>query len=474
MKIKEKTEAEKIAERLFFKKRNVWERLQAPEKEKIIGFNEDYKHFLDNAKTEREAVAAVIEDICEKGFKRFDGMSGFNPESGAKFYVENRGKALAAGIIGRRPFENGINLVVAHLDSPRLDLKPQPVYEKEGLVYFNTHYYGGIKKYQWTTIPLALHGVVIRADGESLNITIGENEDDPVFCITDLLPHLSRKQLKKRMGEFIEGENLDLVAGSIPYGEEEVNERVKFAVLLYLHRKYGMVEGDFVSAELEAVPAGKARDIGLDRGLLGAYGQDDRVCSYTAIRALTDLEQPEKTCLVFLLDKEEIGSTGNTGAQSRFLEHVIGQICGTERGKYYSALHVLSRSKALSGDVNAAWDPLYGDVMDKDNAASLGNGVVLTKYTGSGGKYQTNDASAEFVNYVKRVFEKGGIIWQTGELGKVDQGGGGTVAQFLANYGMDVVDCGVPVLNMHAPLEITSKADVYMAWKAYKAFFQEI
>lgn len=471
MSSEKKSDAQELTDFLYSKKKNVWDEVQGGERQEIMRFNEDYKYFLNRAKTEREAVAHVLETLRGNGFQSLNTQVFKPVRAGTRFYFQNKNKALAVGIVGREHIKNGFHLIAAHVDSPRLDLKPNPVYEKEGLVYFNTHYYGGIKKYQWTTIPLALHGVIVKRDGNVIEVNIGERDRDPVFTICDLLPHLAKAQLKKKAGEAIDGENLDVLVGSVPYADKKAKERVKLALLEHLHREYGLVEEDFVSAEIEVVPAGGARDIGFDRGLVGAYGQDDRVCAYAALRALLDLKDPLMTTLVLLFDKEEIGSSGNTGAQSRFLEQVVHHLCRFLEGREtVDLLDVFANSKALSGDVNGALDPLYDDVMDKYNAAYLGAGVVLTKYTGSRGKYNANDARAEFMGQIRRLLNNNNIIWQTGELGKVDQGGGGTVAQYLAHYGLDVVDCGTPVLNMHSPLEVTSKADVYMTFRAYREF----
>ncbi|KKM12826.1 aminopeptidase 1 [Clostridiales bacterium PH28_bin88] len=469
----EKTAGQKLAERLTRKAPNAWERLRGEGHQVAMQFAEGYKEFLDAAKTEREAVTAVVAAAVEAGFRPLGELPPGGLAAGSKFYYVNRGKAVVLGVVGVEPLASGFKLVGAHLDVPRLDLKPNPLYESEGLALLKTHYYGGIKKYQWTSIPLALHGVVIKGDGERLELTIGEAEDDPVFTISDLLPHLAKDQMQKKLGEAIAGEELNLLAGSIPYDDEEVKEKVKLRVLEYLHQRYGLVEEDFTSAELEVVPAGRSRDIGFDRGLVGGYGQDDRVCSYTALRAILDLQQARHTALILLADKEEIGSTGNTGMQSRFLEYVVLELAGLAGpGGSVDPGRVLFNSRALSADVNAAMDPNHDGVMEKHNAARLGGGVVLTKYTGSGGKYHSNDANAEFVAEVRRLFNTTGIAWQVGELGKVDQGGGGTIAQYLANLGMDVVDCGPALLSMHAPFEVASKVDIYTTYQAYRAFLE--
>ncbi|MEW6663309.1 MAG: aminopeptidase [Bacillota bacterium] len=452
---------------------NAWDILEEDQKDQVMGLAEKYKIFLDGAKTERQGVERAVEAAKRQGFLPLDSLPGF-PEPGQGFFWVTRHKAIVLGVGGIKPFQEGFRLVGAHLDAPRLDLKPNPLYEGEGLALWKTHYYGGVKKYQWTSIPLALHGVVIARDGRKVAITIGEEASDPVFTITDLLPHLAKDQLKKKLGEAIKGEDLNVLVASIPGGNKGGKDRFKLQVLDLLHQRYGMVEEDFAAAELELVPAGQARDIGLDRSMVGAYGQDDRVCAFTALEALLDVGVPAFTSLVVLADKEEIGSTGNTGMGSQFFKYLVADLA--ERGGLtsYAALgRIFLKSRALSADTTTALDPTYENVLDKNNAARLGSGVVLTKYTGAGGKYHANDANAEFLGEVRTIFNRNGIAWQVGELGKVDQGGGGTIAQYLANYGMDVVDCGPPLLSIHAPLEISSKVDIYMAFKAYKVFLAE-
>ncbi|MDN5348453.1 MAG: hypothetical protein PWP65_2018 [Clostridia bacterium] len=468
---KESSQGQKRLKELGLNEKSAWERLDAREKERVFAFCEGYKDFLTRAKTEREAIEAALELAGRRGFKSLDGIKG--PEPGTKFYLEWRGKVALLGVWGQAPLEKGLHLVGAHVDAPRLDLKPQPLYEEAGLAMFKTHYYGGIKKYQWTALPLALHGVVILHDGRKINIKIGEDPGDPVLAISDLLPHLAKDQMKKPLEEAFSGDDLNLVIGNLPYADEEVKEKVKLAILDQLHRQYGLVEEDFISAELELVPAGPARDLGLDRSMIGAYGQDDRVCAYTALQAILELERPERTALVLLVDKEEIGSTGNTGAQSRFLALAVTELAGRAgSADILSVSRVLASSRAISADVTAALDPTYEGVYDKRNVALLGRGVVLSKYSGSRGKYEANDASAEFMGYLRRLFNAAGVIWQTGELGKVDAGGGGTIAKYLAYFGLDVADCGPALLSMHAPLEIASKVDVYQAYRAYSAFLK--
>ncbi len=468
---KTETAGQKLFKELARQRVLVWDR-EPDIREKAMAMGEHYRRFLDAAKTEREGVEYCLAWAAERGFKPLADLASADLVPGCRFLVEIRNKALVLGVLGSEPLERGFNLVGAHLDAPRLDLKPLPLYEAEGLALLKTHYYGGIKKYQWTSIPLALHGVVVKGNGERVKVIIGEDPADPVLAITDLLPHLAKDQMQKKMQEAVAGEDLNIVAGSMPHPDQEVKERVKLAVLEWLYQRYGLVEEDFTSAELEAVPAGPARDVGLDRSLVGGYGQDDRVCCFTALAALGDLTGvPRRTALVLLVDKEEIGSMGSTGMESRLLIHLLEEIL-TAQGvpPYPAASRALANARALSADVNAAIDPTFEGVMEKNNAARLGHGVVVTKYTGAGGKYNASDAHAELVGEVRRLFNQHGIVWQVGELGKVDQGGGGTIARYLANLGMDVVDCGVPLLSMHAPMELASKADIYMTYRAFLVF----
>lgn len=458
------------AARLAYNRRNVWDLLSAEEKTQTMAFAEDYKQFLDAGKTEREVVTVSENLLRGAGFRDLSEYSSLKP--GDKVYTNIRRKALVAAVLGRIPLVKGLHLVGAHIDSPRLDLKPQPLYEEEDLVFLKTHYYGGIKKYQWLSVPLALHGLVVKNDGSSIPVIIGENPLEPVFTVSDLLPHLAKDQMDKKMLEAVSGESLNILAGSIPLGSTELNERFKLAVLELLYRNYGLVEEDLISAELELVPAWPARDVGLDRSFVGGYGQDDRVCAYTALRACLETSAPERTAVLVLADKEETGSTGNTGMTAAFLANAVAEI-GFRCSPDFSELHLrrtLANSRALSADVNVALDPNYGDVVEKRNTARLGGGLILTKYTGTRGKSGTNDAHAEMVAWIRQIFNRSGIIWQTGELGKVDQGGGGTVAHFMAAHGMDVLDCGVGLLGMHSPFEIASKADIFMAYRGYGAF----
>jgi len=457
--------------RLCWQIKNAWEKMDEEEKKEVFSFAEGYKKFLNRAKTEREAVDFMVERLKTNGFKDLREFSQ-GLSAGDKFYLVNRGKMLVAGVMGSEPLTNGVRLVGSHVDAPRLDGKPNPIYESSGFALFKTHYYGGIKKYQWPAIPLALHGVVITAEGEKITLTIGENPEDPVFTITDLLPHLAKDQMKKTMSEGISGESLNLLLATIPHADEEAKDRVKLAVLEYLSDNYGLVEEDLVSAEIEIVPAGEARDVGLDRSMVGFYGQDDRVCVFASFEAILATDKPLKTAIALFSDKEEIGSMGNTGAQSRFLEYVIAKLCAlTKLEGVATVLEVLANSEALSADTTAAIDPNYEEVSDKQNGAYLGKGVVLTKYTGARGKYDANDAHAEYVGKIRRLFNEAGVAWQIGEMGKVDQGGGGTIAQYLANLGIETIDCGPALLGLHSPFEVASKADLFMSYKAYKAFF---
>lgn len=426
-----------------------------------------YKKFLDNAKTEREAVKVAISLAEKKGFVPFE--YGKEYKMGDKVYFNNHGKAIAFAVIGKEGVENGVNITAAHIDSPRLDLKPNPLYEDSELALFKTHYYGGIRKYQWTAIPLSLHGVFVLRDGKTVEVSLGENEDEPKFVINDLLPHLAQEQNKRTLAEGIKGEELNVLVGSHPFKSDEGSELVKLNILKILNEKYGISEADFCSAELEMVPATKAFDIGFDRSLIGGYGQDDRVCAYPALTAILEVENPQKTAVAILADKEEVGSAGNTGLESDFLRFVIMDIAKMQNQDYTVALR---NSKCLSADVNAGLDPTFQDVLDRRNASFLNYGVVVTKYTGARGKSGTSDASAEYVAYVRNMLDKAEIAWQTGELGRVDLGGGGTVAQFIANMGIDVIDLGVPVLSMHAPIETTAKFDVYMCYKAMYEFMK--
>ena len=456
-----------LKEKLFYEKKNGLLKLDEATLDKMQEYCEGYKTYLDNAKTEREAVKTAIELAEQKGFVPF--VIGKKYNAGDKVYFNNRGKTVAFAVIGKQKADKGVNITAAHVDSPRLDLKPNPLYEELELALFKTHYYGGIKKYQWTALPLALHGVFAKKDGSVIEVNIGEDDADPKFVINDLLPHLAREQNKRTLSDGIRGEELNVLVGSMPFKSDEGSELVKLNILNILNEKYGITEEDFLSAELEIVPAAKACDIGFDRSLVGAYGQDDRVCAYPALTAVLEIESPEKTAIAILTDKEEIGSMGNTGLKSDFLSHVIHDICIMQGCDETVAKR---NSKCLSADVNAGTDPTFQDVMERRNASFLNYGVVVTKYTGGGGKGSTSDASAEYVAEIRALLDNAGIIWQTGELGKVDAGGGGTVAMYVANLGIDVIDLGVPVLSMHAPYETTAKLDVYMCYRTMYEFMK--
>jgi len=471
----EKSQAEVLKEKLTYNAKNAWEQGKN-EISEAFDLCELYKEYLDKGKTEREFAATVEKELVKNGFENLQNLMDQRKKlnKGDKVYYINKHKAVACAIIGEKPIADGINMVGAHIDSPRLDIKQNPLYEDSGLVLLKTHYYGGIKKYQWVAIPYSLHGVVVKADGSKVEISIGEGENDPVFTITDLLPHLAQDQMQKKATEVVSGEGLNLLIGSQPYDDKKVKDKIKLNILKILNEKYGMIEEDFLSAELEVVPAFKAKDIGLDRSMIGAYGQDDRVCAFTCVKAMLDAQPGERTALCILTDKEEIGSTGNTGAQSNFLRSFISKLIYLTTENYSDLLLnlCLEKSFMLSADVNPGVDPSYQEVFEKRNASYLGNGVVVQKYTGSRGKYEASDASAEVMGLIRKLFNENGIVWHTAELGKVDQGGGGTIAQYVANLGVEVLDCGVPILSMHSPVEITSKIDVYMCYKAMKVFLE--
>lgn len=451
----------------------VWDKITPEEKRLIFALGEDYRTFLTSAKTERQCVQHLVRLAEKAGFEDLAEKTSLEP--GDRVYYIHRQKVLFLAVIGRAPLTEGCRLIGAHIDAPRLDLKPQPLYEDHLLALAKTHYYGGIKKYQWVTIPLALHGTVVKEDGSIVELSIGEQPGEPVFTISDLLPHLAREQMEKKMSEGIGGEDLNALLGSLPSEDREVKKRFKEHVKEVLREKYDLSEEDLVSAELCLVPAWPARDVGLDRGLVGGYGQDDRVCAYAAARALLEQTVPPQTAVLVLADREETGSEGNTGLFSVLLENFLLRLlaAGGHAPDLATVRRCLSASCALSADVNAALDPNYEQVLDKLNAARLGGGVVLTRYTGVRGKSGTSEASAGFLAALRRLFNRQGIYWQTGELGRVDQGGGGTIAYLLAYYDLEVVDCGVPLLSMHAPFEVASKLDIYMAYQAYRAFWAE-
>ena len=457
---------------LFDKKEIGWKEINEEQKKEIFEFCNNYMKFLNKAKTEREFIEKSKEVAEQNGFKDINQMETL--KQGDKVYFINREKSMYLAVIGKEKMEKGVHIIGAHVDSPRLDLKPNPLCEDTGLAYFKTHYYGGIKKYQWTTIPLSLHGVIVKANGEKITINIGEDDNDPIFTISDLLPHLAQEQMEKKLKNGIDGEDLAILLGSIPYDDEKCAEKVKLNILNILNQKYNITEADFLSSEIEVVPAFKARSLGFDGSMVAAYGQDDKICAYTSLSALMTLENVKTTAVCILSDKEEIGSMGNTGMESHMFDYFISELLnktGENRPNLLDKVFCFSRM--LSADVDAGYDPLYASVSDKTNAAFLGRGIGLNKYTGARGKSGASDANAEFVAWIRRVLEKNDIRYQISELGKVDVGGGGTIAYILANKGVDVIDCGVPVLSMHAPYEVTSKFDVYTAYRTYKAFWEE-
>lgn len=464
--MEELTKAQELKKQLFFKPKNAAKVLSENEISDADNFCEGYMNFLDAAKTEREATTEAVKLAKANGFTEY--KKGEKYEAGEKIYYNNRGKALILAVIGKKDISEGVRITAAHIDSPRLDIKPNPLYEDGEMAYLKTHYYGGIKKYQWTAMPLALHGVIVKKDGETVSVKVGEEDNEPKFVVTDLLPHLASSQMTQTMAQGIKGENLNVLIGSRPFDNTDEAENVKLNIMNILFEKYGIIEEDFLSAELEAVPAFKACDIGFDRSLIGSYGHDDRVCAYPSLMAIIDAEEPEYTSLCVLTDKEETGSEGNTGLCSSYLSYFISDLAAAYG---YEGRDVMSCSECLSADVNAAFDPIYAEVSEKKNSAYINRGVVVTKYTGSRGKSGTSDAAAEFVGKVRAIFDAQNVVWQTGELGKVDEGGGGTVAKYVADLNIDTVDVGVPVLSMHAPFEVVSKLDVYMMYKAALAFF---
>ena len=465
----EKEIGEQLKGKLFNKKENGWRSVQ--DKTDIFNYANGYIQFMNASKTEREIIKSSKKMAEENGFKDIREYSSL--KAGDKVYYINREKSMYLAIIGKEEIENGVNIIGAHADSPRLDLKPNPLYEDGELAYLKTHYYGGIKKYQWTTIPLSIHGVFVKANGEKVEISIGEDENDPIFTITDLLPHLAQDQMEKKLKNGIDGEDLNLLIGSIPYNTE-VPEAVKLNILNILNKKYGITEVDFLSSEIELVPAMKCRSMGFDESMVAGYGQDDKICVYAELTALVDMREiPNKTAVCIISDKEEIGSMGNTGMESHVFDTFMSEILNKLGVNKPNLLDkVFCNSKMLSADVDAALDPIYANVSEKNNAGHLGRGISLNKYTGSRGKSGASDANAEFVAEVRNIFEANDIRYQIGELGKVDVGGGGTIAYILANKGIDVIDCGVPVLSMHAPYEVTSKFDLYEAYRGYKAFWE--
>lgn len=464
---KEKTQGELLQDKLLLNRKNMGMTNDEAAEQAAQDFCEPYKKFIDRSKMEREAVATMIEMAEAAGYTEFDCSKKYQP--GDRVYRNNRGKALLLATIGTKPITDGVRIMASHIDSPRLDLKPVPVYEEAQLALFKTHYYGGIKRYQWAAIPLALHGVIVKKNGETLHVALGEQEDDPVFTVTDLLPHLAAEQMKRTLKDGIKGEELNVLIGCRPFKDDKASEKVKLNIMNMLYEKYGIVEADFLSAELAMVPAFKARDIGFDRSMIGAYGHDDRVCAYTSLMATLEMKNPPYTIVTAFADKEETGSDGNTGLNSYYLKYFVADLAAQQDA---DARQVLTNSSCLSADVNAAFDPTFGDTMEKRNSAYLNYGVVVTQYTGAGGKYGTSQATAEFMAKIRNMLDKESISWQTGELGKVDGGGGGTVAKYVAKLNADVVDVGVPMLSMHAPFEIVAKNDVYSAYCAFKAYIQ--
>lgn len=457
------------------KRKNAWTTYDEKQLTKLEKLCKNYIKFLDQGKTERECVKQIVKLAQEHGYVELTEVtkSGKPLKAGDKVYSVCMDKTVVMFQIGKKKLEKGMNILGAHIDSPRMDVKQNPLYESEDFAYLDTHYYGGIKKYQWVTLPLALHGVIVKKDGSIETVNIGEDKSDPVFCVTDLLIHLAGEQMEKKANKVIEGENLDILVGSKPLKGEE-KDAVKAGILAILKDKYGMDEEDFMSAEIEVVPAGRAREAGLDKSMIMSYGQDDRVCAYTSLAAMLEIENPDKTTCCLLTDKEEIGSVGATGMQSRFFENSVAELMDA-MGDFseLSLRRCLANSSMLSSDVNAAYDPLFASAFEKNNASYCGRGVVFSKFTGSRGKSGSNDANAEYIARIRNMMDKNDVCFQTAELGKVDVGGGGTIAYILSLYGMEVIDCGVAVLNMHAPWEITSKADIYEAYKCYKVFLKE-
>ncbi len=465
---KEASKTSKLKEKLMMERPRVWDTLSSEEKKAVNEYAGEYKKFLHVARTERKCVSAFLEMASQKGFEDI-----FQSKSGSsKLYFNSRGKLFALASLGSKPLTEGVRIITSHIDSPRLDLKPNPLYEDLGLAMLKTHYYGGIKKYQWVARSLAMVGTIVRQDGHVVDVEIGIDPEDPILTIPDLLPHLSRKQMEQKASEFIPAENLNVVIAGLPYEDKEASDRVKLAVLDLLNQKYGITEEDFMSSEIEIVPADPVRDAGLDRSMVAGYGQDDRVCAFTSVTALLGTEKPAHTAIAICYDKEEIGSEGNTSAKSFALETFLFELLektGLEPTQR-NVRKIFGSGKALSGDVTAAVDPTYSEMYEKRNNSKLGHGIGITKYTGSGGKYMGSDANAEYASWVRRLFNNSKVIWQTAGLGKVDEGGGGTVAKYLANAGIDIIDCGPPILGMHSPFEVCSKDDIWTCFKAYSAF----
>ncbi len=470
---KKKMEDKEIYKKLAYKTKNVYQEIPADERRIMLDICDEYRAFLDEGKTERECVKLATCMAEKNGFVPFSEKESL--KCGDRVYFTNRKKNILLAVIGEDDITEGLNIVGAHIDSPRLDLKQNPLYQSKDMALLKTHYYGGIKKYQWTATPLAIHGVCYTKDGEQVEICIGEKDDDPVFCITDLLPHLAKDQMSKKLGEAIEGEALNVLVGGMGLNDTEIEDSVKYNVLNILNIAYGIDEESLISAELEIVPSQKAKNVGIDSSFVGGYGQDDRVCAFTALKSIFEIEMPKKTAMCLLVDKEEIGSTGNTGMLSKFFDMATAELIEKLTGRCDLVTYnkVIRNSACMSSDVSAAVDPNYENVFERRNSSYAGGGIALMKYTGSRGKSGASDASSEFVHEIISIMNKNGVIWQTCELGKVDQGGGGTIAMYVANMNMDVIDCGVPVLSMHSPFEVTAKGDIYMAYKAYKAFYKD-
>ncbi len=464
--------SEELKKKLFNIKKNGWDEINEEQRQDIFNLSDEYIKFLNKAKTERSFIKEARKLAESNGYRdiiEFDTL-----KAGDKIFFVNRDKSMYLAVIGKESIENGMHMIGSHVDSPRLDLKPNPLYEDSGFAYFKTHYYGGIKKYQWTAIPLSMQGVIVKTNGEKIEINIGEDKSDPIFTITDLLPHLAQDQMDKKLRNAINGEDLNVLIGSIPYKDEKVSEKVKLNILNLLNQKYGITEIDFTSSEIELVPAFEARSLGFDQSMVASYGQDDRVCAYTSLKAMMELDNVKNTAVCILSDKEEVGSMGNTGMESHMFDFFVSEILNKLNINRPNLLDkIYCFSKMLSSDVDAGFDPIYASVSEKNNAGFLGYGVAVVKYTGARGKSGASDANAEYVAWVRNVLEKNNIKYQLSELGKVDIGGGGTIAYILANKGADVIDCGVPVLSMHAPYEVTSKFDIYEAYKMYKAFWNE-
>ena len=464
-------EGQKLKENLFNKKKIGWEEISEEDKNNIFRFADEYMYYLNHSKTEKEIVETSKDILLKNDFKDLSTVSELHP--GDKVFYVNRNRSIYIAVIGEEPLENGLRIIGAHGDSPRIDLKQNPLYENDGFALFKTHYYGGIRKYQWVAIPLAMHGIIVKSDGEREKVTYGEEEDEPTFLITDLPPHLSQAQNERKLKDGIAGEELNIMVGSMPYSDEKITEKVKLNILNILNEKYGIKEVDFTSSEIEFVPAFKAKSLGFDRSMVASYGQDDKVCCYTALRGILDIGVPKKTAVCVLTDKEEIGFVGVTGMESRVFDTFVAELLDKKGENKPNALdRVFASSKALSADVDAAYDTNYPDVFEKNNCSKLGLGVCMVKYGGVAGKSRSSEAPAEFVAEVRKLFEDNNIKYHSSELGKVDKAGGGTIAVTFANRGIDVLDCGVPILCMHSPYEVCSKYDIYQAYKAYEAFYK--